>query len=173
MEKRTERTILKVTLGFLIVVLLGISTFLVTALATDNNPIDFISSIRVAEDSELSEAEESVQLAPLAKITEDEAKAIALGAVDINTVGEVTDVEIENENGNVVYTVEFTKNGIETDVKIDAGNGKVLLIEDDNNEADIEDDDENELEEDEKEDSDFDDDNIEHEFEGDEGDHED
>jgi len=149
MEKRTEKTILKVTLGFLVVLLLGMSTFLVTAISTGKNPVDLISSIRVTEDSGLTEAEESAQLAPLAKITAEQAKTIAISAVDIAKVGSVTDVQVENENGNLVYAVEFTKDGIETDVKIDAGNGKVLLIEDDLTEVDHED--ENEAEEDEEE----------------------
>ena len=124
----------KIILGVLIVALLGIGGVFATAAVTHKNPVDFVSSIKVADDNEVSdaqEAQESAQLQNLAKISADDARAIALGAVDINVVGEITDVELENEDGNVVYAVEFTKNGIETDVKIDAGNGKILLIESD------------------------------------------
>jgi uncharacterized membrane protein YkoI len=165
------RTIEKAILGVLLVLVLGIGSILVTAVATNKNPMELISSIRVADsgdDSEVSEAEESAQLAPLAKITAEQAKTIAISAVDTKIVGEVTDVQLENENGNVIYAVEFTKDNIETDVKIDAGNGKVLLVENDNNEADVEDGPESELEEDEKEGSDFEQDGIDHEFEGEE-----
>ena len=42
MEKRTEKTILKVTLGFLVVLLLGMSTLLVTAVSTGKNPVDIL-----------------------------------------------------------------------------------------------------------------------------------
>jgi len=163
------KTIEKAIFGVLMVLVLGIGSVFVTAVATNTNPMNWVSSIRVADSGddnapEVSEAEESVQLATLnGLITPEEAQAYAIKAVEGKNVGQLTDVALENENGNVVYAVEFSNNGVETDVKIDAGNGKVLLVEDDNNEADVED---------EKE-SDFDDDNIEHEFEGDEGDHED
>ena len=33
---------------------------------------------------------------------------------------------LENENGNVVYGVTITNGATTTDVKVDAGNGKVL-----------------------------------------------
>jgi uncharacterized membrane protein YkoI len=38
----------------------------------------------------------------------------------------VTSVELENENGSVVYSVELTQSGKAYDVKVDAGNGKIL-----------------------------------------------
>jgi len=101
-----ERIILKITLGFIVVMLLGMSTFLTTALVTDKNPVDFISSIRVGDNTKLSESEE----------------------VDVNKVDKLTDV------------------------KIDAGNGKVLLIEGDNNEADQDKDGEDDKTEDQSED---------------------
>jgi uncharacterized membrane protein YkoI len=114
------------------------STFLAAAV-TKQNPTKLLSSAQVDDTNEVtdevSDKQESAQLAPLAKITADDAKKIAIGAVDVNIVGEVTDVELENEDGNVVYAVEFTKNGVETDVKLDAGNGKILKIESDNDEA--------------------------------------
>ena len=166
------RTMEKAIFGLLMVFVLGIGSVLVTAAVTNKNPMDFISSIRVADSGddntpEVSEAEESEQLAPLAKITAEQAKVIALSAVNTNDVGEVTDVKIENVDGNVVYAVEFTKAGVEIDVKIDAGNGKVLKIENDNDESDVEDSLESELEEN-KKGSDFEQDGIDHEFEGEE-----
>lgn len=73
-------------------------------------------------------------LAALAKITPDQAKAAALAAVP-GTAGQV---ELENEDGNVVFGVEVTTSAGKTiDVKVDAGNGKVLAQEaDDANESD-------------------------------------
>jgi len=64
-------------------------------------------------------------------ISEEEAIAIAYDAVDVSLVGKMTDIEIEREGGQVVYAVEFTKGGVETDVKIVAATGAVLLIESD------------------------------------------
>jgi uncharacterized membrane protein YkoI len=61
-------------------------------------------------------------LQALAKITPDQAKQAALAAVP----GTVNKVDLGNENGTVVYDVEITANGTTTDVKVDAGNGKIL-----------------------------------------------
>jgi len=69
-----------------------------------------------------NEAAESSSLQSLAKINADEAKAAALKAVP----GTAKKVSLDNENGNVVYSVEVqTAKGV-TDVKVDAGNGQVL-----------------------------------------------
>lgn len=69
-----------------------------------------------------NEAAESSSLQSLAKINADEAKAAALKAVP----GTVKQVSLDNENGNVVYSVAVqTVKGV-TDVKVDAGNGQVL-----------------------------------------------
>ena len=74
-------------------------------------------------------APEGAKVDGLATITSDEAAAAATNAV-AGTVGEV---ELENENGNVVYGVEITQaDGTKLDVKVDAGNGKVLDKEADN-----------------------------------------
>ena len=130
-----SRTIEKVILGVLIIAIFSISAVFITGL-----------------DDGSKKTQKTTDAISSPQISLEQAKSIALGAVDTNKVGAVTDIELENENGKVVYAVEFTKNGIETDVKIDAGNGKVLLIEDDNTEADQDLNDENELEDDESED---------------------
>ena len=79
-----------------------------------------------------NESGDSAALQPLAKITPDQAKAAALAAVP-GTAGKV---ELENENGNVVYGVEVTDTaGKTTDVKVDAGNGTVLAKEADTENA--------------------------------------
>jgi uncharacterized membrane protein YkoI len=72
---------------------------------------------------------EPQDLNSLAKITADQAKEAALAA---NPGSIVTQVELDNENGNLVWSVEFT-NGIE--IKVDAGNGMVVHTENDANEA--------------------------------------
>lgn len=80
------------------------------------------SSIRVddAQYEGTSEADESAALAGLATITPEQAKAAALQA---NPGTTVVKVELDNENGALVYGVELS-NGV--DVKVDAGNAAVL-----------------------------------------------
>ena len=79
-----------------------------------------------------NEGSESAALQPLAKVTPEQAKAAALAAVP----GTANNVELENENGNVVYGVEVTDaSGNTTDVKVDAGNGTVLAKEADQNDG--------------------------------------
>lgn len=63
-----------------------------------------------------------------AKLTSDEAQAIALNEVP----GTVNKSELEDEDGVVVYGFEIqTANGVQ-DVKIDAATGKVVKVEADN-----------------------------------------
>ncbi len=66
---------------------------------------------------------EPAELSSLAKITADSAKAAALQA---NPGTTITKVELDNENGCLVYSVELS-NGL--DVKVDAGNGAILHVE--------------------------------------------
>lgn len=85
-------------------------------------------------DSEASEAEEAKGLQSLATITPEQAAAAALAVVP----GTAGDVELDNENGFVVYSVEVTgADGSIVDVKVDAGNSTVLAQDtDDDTEAD-------------------------------------
>ena len=82
------------------------------------------SAIRVtdAQYDGLSEADEATALGSLATITADQAKAAALQAHPGTTA---LKVELDNENGALVYSVELD-NGM--DVKVDAGNGAVLYV---------------------------------------------
>lgn len=82
----------------------------------------FTSSIRVNDNGqETDDGTEAKKLAPLAKISSDQAKAIA----EQQTGGKAANVQLENEDGNVVYAVTVgTK-----EVKVDAGNGKILHTE--------------------------------------------
>ena len=60
----------------------------------------------------------------LARLKFDQAVAKALDAVQ----GQVLKIELENENGFLVYGVEVVTAGLAiVDVKVDAGSGKVLV----------------------------------------------
>jgi hypothetical protein len=78
------------------------------------------------------ETDENAALAPLAKISAADATSAALAAVP-GTAGTAT---LENENGNVVYSVIVTTSTGTVDVKVDAGNGKVLAQDAGGNETD-------------------------------------
>ncbi len=111
-------------------------------------------SVQAPDDESTSEADEQAQLAQLdGLISEQDAIDAAVAAG-----GTSTSAELENENGSVIWEVEVTADdGTVEEVKVDAGNGDILDREADDDEAD---DDEAE-----------DDDEIEHENEGDEGEH--
>lgn len=72
-----------------------------------------------------AENAESSHLQSLAKITPEQATSAALAQVS----GTVKKVELENEDGNVVYGIEIQNADGGHDVKVDAGNGKVLQVE--------------------------------------------
>jgi uncharacterized membrane protein YkoI len=92
----------------------------------------YTSSVTAPEQNGQSEADQSAALQSLAKISPDQARDAALAAVP-GTAGKV---ELDNENGNVVYSVQITDaSGKVIDVKVDAGNGSVLHQATDQNEA--------------------------------------
>ncbi|GAB4549627.1 MAG: PepSY domain-containing protein [Pleurocapsa sp.] len=70
------------------------------------------------QEFEEDEEQEAARLQPLAKITAEQAKEAALKVQS----GEVKELELEAEDGNLVYEVTVG----ETEVFVDAGNGKVL-----------------------------------------------
>jgi uncharacterized membrane protein YkoI len=74
---------------------------------------------------EANEASEAARYQKLARITADQARTAALATVP----GTATSVELENEDGNLVYGVSVKTATGESDVKVDAGNGKVLHVE--------------------------------------------
>lgn len=78
-----------------------------------------------AEDA--AEKTESTRYQSLARITAAQAGAAAAAKVP----GTVTAAVLENEDGNLVYGVSIRTASGERDVKVDAGNGKVLHIETD------------------------------------------
>lgn len=70
---------------------------------------------------EQQEKQEAERLRPLAKITLEQAQT----AAQASQPGPVKEVQLENEEGNLIYEVTIA----DTDVGIDAGNGKVLYTE--------------------------------------------
>ena len=99
-----------------------------TATQQDQQQPAYTGSIQAPQDREAQgEQDEAKALAGMAKITADQAKEAALAQFPGATVGKV---DLENENGNVVYSVQLTdKSGKAQDVKVDAGNAKVLATE--------------------------------------------
>jgi uncharacterized membrane protein YkoI len=79
------------------------------------------------EAKDRAEGGESERLKSLARITPEQAQAAALAQV----AGTVKKVELENEDGNVVYGVEIKTADGESDIKVDAGDGRVLHIDKD------------------------------------------
>ena len=79
------------------------------------------------ENDDLSQAE----LAKQAKITEEAATKIALEKVP----GTVNEVELEDEDGTIVYGFEIVStDGTQQDVKVDAQTGKIVKVEADDDE---------------------------------------
>ena len=94
---------------------------------------------------------EPEDLSSLALITADQAREAAL-ATHPDAV--VTEVELENENGCLVYSVELNE---DMDVIVDAGNGTILGIETDDDhedEGDVDEDDEHEDDDEDEDDED-------------------
>ena len=79
------------------------------------------------EEIAASEAAEAQQYAGLVKITE----AQAIKAAEAKVGGSATKAELGNENGSLIYEVHIGNQ----EVKVDAGNGNVLAVENDDNEG--------------------------------------
>ena len=62
----------------------------------------------------------------MARVTEADARATTLRAVPGATV---TEIDLEEEDGFLVYDVDLVAGAVETDVTIDAGSGAVLCTE--------------------------------------------
>ena len=92
--------------------------------ASTNNP-SYKSSITVDQGGE-GEHGEAARYIELAKI--DTGKAMA--AAQARVPGKVLSAALDNENGNLVYSVVITpaSGGPVQDVKVDAGDGAVLHI---------------------------------------------
>jgi uncharacterized membrane protein YkoI len=116
----TEMRKFGTVIGLVLTALLTIGVALMSA-----QPANQKGSIQINNKDE-------AQLAEMAKISLDSAMNEALKQVQ----GKVLRVEMENENGYLVYGVEIAKPDHQiVDVKVDAGNGKILRIDQDNNEG--------------------------------------
>jgi uncharacterized membrane protein YkoI len=73
------------------------------------------------------EQQEAAKLQSLAKITPQQAKQ----AAEVAQKGQASSVKLENEDGNLVYAVVIGQK----EVKVDAGNGRVLYTEAGNHEG--------------------------------------
>lgn len=98
---------------------------------TERNEPSYTGSIPAPKgtgtDDATSEAAESAALATLAKTTEADARAAALGRFPGATIQKAS---LEDENGSVVWSIELTDaNKVAQDVKVDAGNGTILAVE--------------------------------------------
>ncbi|WP_316157394.1 PepSY domain-containing protein [Cupriavidus sp. BIC8F] len=94
----------------------------------------YSSSIKV-DNHDHGEKAEAARLATLARIDAVTATAAALAKVP----GTAHRVALDNENGNLVYSVEVkTPAGELKDVKVDAGNGQVLHVDTGGDEEDEE-----------------------------------
>jgi uncharacterized membrane protein YkoI len=88
------------------------------------NP-SYAGSIKVADKDSASESTEASTYAKMAKITPAQATKAALAKVPGTISNKVV---LDNENGILVYSVQVKdKSGAIRDIKIDAGNGKVLF----------------------------------------------
>jgi uncharacterized membrane protein YkoI len=103
----------------------------ISSAQVDERQPQYTGSITVdeAQYEGVSEADEAAVLQTKATITGAQAEAAALAA---NPGTAVVKAELDNENGVLVYSVELG-NGM--DVKVDAGNGKVLHTEPARNDA--------------------------------------
>lgn len=72
---------------------------------------------------ERTDAAERAAMQKVTKISLAQAETIARQAAPKATL---LKAELDNEDGNVVYEVEFDEGGLERTVVVDAGNGKVL-----------------------------------------------
>ena len=76
---------------------------------------------------EKNEQQESSRLQSLVKITPQQARQ----AAETAQRGRASSVQLENENGNLVYAVRIGQR----EVKVDAGNGRVLYVDNANRET--------------------------------------
>lgn len=73
-----------------------------------------------SEINDAQESKESQQLSQYSKVSSQQAATVA----ESRYGGKARAVELENEHGNLVYSVEVG----DQDVKVDAGNGEILSV---------------------------------------------
>lgn len=112
------------------VVISGSSIGLTTAHAASTTSKQKVVQSKVtSENSEAKDVNESATLAKTAKINQAQAKATATQKVS----GTVQNIQLENENGKGVYNVQVkTSNNKTVGVKVDDQTGKVVKVENNN-----------------------------------------
>jgi len=140
MKKKTA-TICKMATTFITAIALASIVQAGMSFAADNG--------KEVQNGSIRDQQEEAAYPGLAQITLEQAKDVAMA----NVQGEVLKIELEEENGFLVYGIEVVApDKTVTDVKIDAGNGDILLVEKDT--PDGNDNDENQDKNDEHEDKD-------------------
>jgi uncharacterized membrane protein YkoI len=132
----------KIILGITLLSTLGIGTLARAMMTTQvKSPVAIIPShqktYQVAEaagsdgdgetNDDAQEKQESANLQSLAKISPQQAQQAAEKAIG----GQASRVNLENEDGNLIYSVIIGQK----DVKVDAGNGKILYTDNPHNEV--------------------------------------
>ncbi|MCF6095274.1 PepSY domain-containing protein [Microaerobacter geothermalis] len=122
-----KKRILTLALGGIVAVGVAVGSYGLTnakVFAADTNSV--AKSAVVAEKVD-KEDQENINLSKLnVKISKEEAKIIALSS---QKDGKVLNVELENEDGTIVYGVELQTPQKNYDIKIDANTGKILKSE--------------------------------------------
>lgn len=129
----------KIILAAAFIGTLGLGSLAKTVFAAQSQPQVAVmpqhhSNILVAEASDgdgetnddVEDQQEALKLQSFAKIT----PSLAQQAAETSIGGKASRVKLENEDGNLVYTVEIGQR----EVKVDAGNGRVLYTENANQE---------------------------------------
>ena len=110
---------IKIILAVLLTGAIGAGSLITVALANSNDRTTKVFMTQAVEDeTEMEEEQEAARLQPLAKIIAEQAKEAALQVQD----GKVRELELEAENGSLVYEVTID----EAEVFVDAGNGDIL-----------------------------------------------
>jgi Peptidase propeptide and YPEB domain len=131
------RTLIVTGLSLSLLGLVGVNRFVSATPPTKSavaQPMPAQSQEKEANDGDqetnddAKDQQELKQLQALAKITPQQAQQAAIATQP----GTVTRVQLENEDGNLVYTVAIGQK----EVKVDAGNGKVLYAVDAKSEND-------------------------------------
>ena len=104
-----------------------------------NNTLNAPDNLNIEKESGPGQSD----LKSAAKITNDEAIQIALKNVS-GQQSDVKGVELENENGNIAYSVNVVQGNVSKDVKVGAIDGNILEVENDDLEGEDNNDDANE-----------------------------
>jgi uncharacterized membrane protein YkoI len=118
--------------------------------------LGLLGGIALASDIELDDKNKDLEVKSSIQVKDDisEQKEMSLAKIDVfevcklvknHVAGKIINVNLENDEGNLVYHLEVIKdNGQNLELIVDAGNGKVLHEQIDKQDKEDEDDDEKE-----------------------------